>query len=378
MRGMGGGEPDVIGAIYDAVIEPHRWDATVDLIRKSLGFQIAILGVSDANTGAPIVQAFGNVPDRFIKSVGDYGAEIMEAWGGPAAIARVPEEEPIHMASFISPASWQNNRYYLEWCCPQGLVDQIGLLIERTPRVMGTLGLGLHESQPPINEAQMDGVRFIAPHLRRAVIISGLLTARAEAATSFEDTLTALGSGVVLFDPTLQIVYANERAQRMIRESDPIASTFGQLSLPGEVVDGQLKRAVEAASNSAALARGAGIPVRLRDGSGMVIHVLPLRTSVARSPRRAVAAVFIAKPDAELDFPLEALSVLYRLRPAETRVLELIAKGLTGPAIAAALGVAPSTVKTHTLRLLDKLGVHSRADVVRLARDACLGVRDVN
>ena len=52
------------------------------------------------------------------------------------------------------------------------------------------------------------------------------------------------------------------------------------------------------------------------------------------------------------------------LSPREREVLEGIARGLSIPAIAAQLYLAPSTVKTHVQRLYEKLGVGDRAAAV--------------
>ena len=52
------------------------------------------------------------------------------------------------------------------------------------------------------------------------------------------------------------------------------------------------------------------------------------------------------------------------LSAREREVLRLIADGLTVPAIAARLYLAPSTVKTHVQRLYEKLGVGDRAAAV--------------
>jgi DNA-binding NarL/FixJ family response regulator len=55
--------------------------------------------------------------------------------------------------------------------------------------------------------------------------------------------------------------------------------------------------------------------------------------------------------------------------PRERQVLELIARGHTNREIGARLSLSVKTVETHRARLGDKLGLHTRADLVRLALD---------
>jgi DNA-binding CsgD family transcriptional regulator len=224
---------------------------------------------------------------------------------------------------------------------------------------------------PPISEAQVEGMRVLAPHLRRAVIISGLLENRAQAAASFEAALSGLGSAVLLVDDSLRVIYSNAKAEQMLRNGDPIALRQGRLDVPLQLIDGELEATVAAAvSDGAKLSQaGSGIAARHRDGTPAIVHVLPLQRRTARLPMRAVAAVFLTEPNAPMNLPIEAVKLLYGLRPAEARVFELIVAGLPGRGIAEALGIAPSTVKTHTLRLFDKLGIHSRTEVVKLARE---------
>jgi DNA-binding CsgD family transcriptional regulator len=60
----------------------------------------------------------------------------------------------------------------------------------------------------------------------------------------------------------------------------------------------------------------------------------------------------------------------FGLTAQEIRVAREIAEGLRNDAIASKLGISPHTVRRHTERVLDKLGIASRAQVVeRITRD---------
>lgn len=58
------------------------------------------------------------------------------------------------------------------------------------------------------------------------------------------------------------------------------------------------------------------------------------------------------------------------LSERETEVLELVAKGYTGPQIAAELGVRIGTVETLRHRIRKKLGLKTRADLTRFAKSS--------
>jgi DNA-binding NarL/FixJ family response regulator len=57
------------------------------------------------------------------------------------------------------------------------------------------------------------------------------------------------------------------------------------------------------------------------------------------------------------------------LSQRERQVLEMLARGHTNREIAHRLSLSTKTVETHRSRLGDKLGLHTRAELVRLALD---------
>jgi DNA-binding CsgD family transcriptional regulator len=181
----------------------------------------------------------------------------------------------------------------------------------------------------------------------------------------------AFAAGVLLVDENFAIVHANAAAMTMLAANDPILLRHGRLGLRHKAANGALEAAVyQAVQDETRLGqRGMAIPARRKNGEPCVLHVLPLRRGEIRPGlvQRAAAALFIAPTASPPRLPTDALVLLYDLTPAEARIFELICNGRTQADIAALLGIAPSTVKTHLLRVFDKTGCRRQADLVKLA-----------
>jgi DNA-binding NarL/FixJ family response regulator len=80
--------------------------------------------------------------------------------------------------------------------------------------------------------------------------------------------------------------------------------------------------------------------------------------SQAAAPARSTAAA-----------PLSSVEQVAELTMREREMVRMVAEGLTADAIAARLFISPYTVKTHINRAMAKLGVSTRAQLVRIAFD---------
>jgi DNA-binding NarL/FixJ family response regulator len=106
-------------------------------------------------------------------------------------------------------------------------------------------------------------------------------------------------------------------------------------------------------------------PDRLVDGITIVANGEAL---LAPSLTRRLIEEHVRRPPPPEGLP----SALTRLTEREIEVFTLIARGLPNPGIAACLVVTEATVKTHVNRMLAKLGLRTRVELVILAYESGL------
>jgi len=366
--------------IYDCVIDPMRWQATLLEICDELCFLHALMTVYRIPPGVRTesLTVPAGLEQTWLDRMADYGPDMMAYWGGYDRIQSFPIDEPTAASRVVIAEDVIDNPFCREWIAPQGIVDLVGLAHARAPSLLGSTVFARHESIGVATDTDLATLRLIAPHIRRAVEISNLLDMKAIEASTFAATLETLAIAVVLVDARGAIVHGNAPARSMLDAKDPIRGERGVLKLASAASSAALEDAIRlSASNEAKLGqRGIGVPLQCRDGSPCVLHVLPLKRGQIRPglERRASAAVFIAHAAIPPQMPAAALAVIYDLTPAETRVMELLAEGKTQAEIGLQLGISTNTVKTHRRRVFEKTGASRQVELVRLLASVSLPI----
>ena len=360
---------EFVGQIYDCVLEPDKWETVLANLCTEFSFASSIMGVQRFPEGRPICQYSVGVEPEWLARIPEYAAEMAELWGGPEQIQNYPAGEPIVNTWVMDHARIANNRYFKEWTS-RGIVDAVVMFMAKEPTIVGSVGFNRHQSAGAVGNREVEGLRLLAPHFRRAITIGNLFDMKTIEAATFGSALDSFAFGIVLVEGQLGIVHANRVAADILKSGDLIRSEKGRVALAESAASAALERAVRQAANdeTALGAMGIGIPAR-GDGEPRVIHVLPLPKGTTRGSlaQRATAALFIAPAASPPRMPVDALTLIYDLTPAEARIFEMISAGGTQAAIARTLGIAPSTVKTHVLHLFEKTGCARQADLLKLA-----------
>jgi DNA-binding CsgD family transcriptional regulator len=221
---------------------------------------------------------------------------------------------------------------------------------------------------------EIELMRLLAPHVRRAVTISDLLDMQTVEVNALTSTLDALRIGVVFVDGQARILHANRAAKNMLDQHAPIDSVSGCLAAADPEADGLLKLAIAVAERRPLLAGQSeglvepisGVLLKAASGAAAMAHVLPLGHGAARPLGNTVAAVFVSTADMGVSGPLEGIAAMYGLTLGEQRILAEIAKGVGLTEAAEAAGVSENTAKTHLSRIYTKTGTHRQAELVAL------------
>ncbi|MGH9695788.1 MAG: helix-turn-helix transcriptional regulator, partial [Bryobacteraceae bacterium] len=84
-------------------------------------------------------------------------------------------EQPVAIADCISYDEFLETRFYREWARPQGLVDFVIIVLDKSENNVTKIGLYRHERDGIADEETRRRMGLIAPHIRRSVMIGKLI-----------------------------------------------------------------------------------------------------------------------------------------------------------------------------------------------------------
>jgi DNA-binding CsgD family transcriptional regulator/sulfur carrier protein ThiS len=361
------GLTQLIGEIYDAALDSSRWPMVLARIAKFVGGQAAGLLSKDAVSKSGNVYYQAGIDPCFVQLYSDTYWKF-------DPVAKLPEcdvEQIVSVPDLMPYDEFRAGRFYREWAEPQGWVDAANAVLEKTMTSCAYLTVVRNAASGMVDDKMRRHMKFIVPHVRRAVRTGKVIDLKQAEAATFADILDGLSPAVILVDAEGQIVHGNAASQAVLEKGDFLRSVQGRLTAADAHVDEALHGAiVTAGADAEAGGKGGAVPLIGSTGSDRyVAHVLPLGVGVRRKAgptSTAVAALFVRKAELETAPPSEVIGKTYKLTPTELRVLRAIVNVGGVRQVAGNLGVADTTVKTHLGRLFEKTGVSRQADLVKL------------
>jgi len=355
---------ELISVVYDAAVDQSLWENAIERVAYFVDGVGAGLFCKDVDA------QHSNVPHSF-GIVGPPVELFRQIY--PAAVGHflAEIEQPIATADLIPYDELVATGLYQEWARPLGLIDFVSAVLDKSATSVVMFGVFRHERNGFVDDETRHRMRLIVPHIRRAIIISRLLDLKVAETGTFADTLDGLDAGVYLVDEGGRIVHANAAGRAILNAGDVLYVAARHLAACDAQVNQTLREVFAAAGQGdAALGtKGIAIPLIGKDGERYIAHALPLTTGARRRAGMAytaVAALFVRKAALAMSSRSEIIGKMFKLTPTELRVLLAIVEVGGVPEVAAALGVADTTVRSHVSRLFQKTGTKRQADLVKL------------
>ncbi len=360
----------VIGQIYDCAIDPELWIPTLTGIRDRMDLAYVHLMIMN----------------RHYSQLGDHPGEIVfqtswsREWMDELKIwySRMPVM-PVWMAADIDDPMSQlqvedeeevkKTPFYLQWAKPQNLGDYCQTALVRRADVGGGIGAASYNGRHRFDDRDRMTFQLLAPHLRRAMLIGGMLDEGKYVLQLYRDLMDKIATGIMIVATNGKLVFANAAADRLLSEGMRLTARHGMVtptSLPHKTgFEEALTRACSGIDSDLGL-RGNGIPLPGTDGSSAVCYILPLgKSERRRALGPGMAAVFVSTSANGTPPAVEVLSALTGLTSHEARIALMITDGRAPGEVASELGISINTVRTHIAKVFDKTGVNSQQGLIK-------------
>jgi len=280
-------------------------------------------------------------------------------------------EQPVATSDLVPLDELVRTELYRIWAEPQGLVDFVSAVLDRSAAGVAIFGVFRHEQHGLADDDARRRMRLIVPHLRRAMLIVRKTAEAATLADTLADTLDGLNAGLCLVDAGGRIVHRNAAAQAILDADDILRKIDGKLVAGDARTDRTLQEVFAAAGrgDKALGAKGIAVPLTGEDGARYVAHALPLGSGArqrAGTAHTAAAALFIHRAMPAIPARPEVIGEAFKLTPAELRVLLAIVELGSVSEVAAAFGLGDATIRTHVSHVFEKTGAKRQADLVKL------------
>lgn len=305
--------------------------------------------------------------------------ESVEAWAANFAnispmrpVERMAKSGDVITASqIVSTESYKRSVYYNEWARKGGHCDYIGIVLKQQESTMDYFAILRPHSAGLVSESEVEQMKIIANHFRRAYILSTLLDKYRTESASLGSVIENAGFGVVLAATDGEIVYANNVAEMLMRVRRGLYARQGRIAATDAKTNKNLQMLICAASRHIGSVPSAGsLIIPDKNGENLFsLHVVPVSRQSSSNlifSDRPVAGLFIVEQNHGAAERVKSFAQLFGLTPAETRMLAALIFGEGVTCAAEQLKMAESTARTHIRHILEKTDTHRQAELTRL------------
>jgi DNA-binding CsgD family transcriptional regulator len=355
----------IIMSAYDAAFQKIPWITAASSIAEQLGAYGTTMVLHRTDRNEVITSAMAGYRDLPFDSILQEYAAHYHARNPQALFERARPNALIYLDGTDPIYNAENYPDFCRW-----EKDRIGIQYHATgycrPSKDLTYALALSGSEGtgPFSSESLDLFRIFLEHLRRAVDIAHRLE------SILDGLLEANPRAIATLDGKGQPVFVNSAMLALARERDGIVLDATKLRMLHAADNTRFQHLCSSVLrlNSGEVALGGSMVVSRPSGRrGYVLTVAPLPHRTQDLTRESGAVlVTVIDPERRRELPVERLSQVFGLTPAEARVAAALSQGDRLEEIAKSGGVSMGTVRSQLKAIFAKTGATTQAVLVGL------------
>lgn len=355
----------VLEALYEAPLDPSRWEEFLRLTAGAVGGEAAALLLHDFSDAQSLVDRQWGIDPEATRLYQEHYSGL-DVWF--QSVTRAADWLGTS-EQFVPFAELERTEFGNDLLLPYGIPHGIFGMLERGPSRVANLGIYRGRRAGPFEQQDLDLVRFLRPHIKRAYRLHSQLAASRNRSAGLQSALDSLTMGVILLAPKGQVVTMNRAAEWLLADNDSLQASRSGLRAKRADESARLEQLVAeatATSAGAGLRPAGALTVSRRNRPPLQLLVSPVRGFDVDEAHPVRAIVFITDPAQRVRPTHDTLRVLFGLTPAEYRLAMLLADGHSPAAIAEMVGVSRNTLKSQLASIYRKTNTSRQAQLVRL------------
>jgi PAS domain-containing protein/DNA-binding CsgD family transcriptional regulator len=359
----------VVGALYDAAVEPGRWPAALTAAADLLGATGSQFYFWNKRENMTPFAVVGRLPEEGNAAYRrHYGAIDTRR----QALERVPVGEVTAYGLDFDEGRFRKSEFFNDFLVPHGVPYVAGGRPFGTADLSAVIAVLRSFRQGPFEPPELSVLGRLVPHLQRAARLHLQMREITLQNQAIEAALDQLQFGVVIADAAGRVLLVNRAAQEMAAAEDGLLLRGGRLTAAQPKQATLLSRYLGDAVATASRRKGEGggsLAVSRPSGRRpFALLVAPLSPEGAVTAEHQMPAALILITDLERRPQVlgRRLVELFGLSPAEACLAVALVAGKRLEDIAEERGVRMPTLRTQMRSILDKTGTDRQADLMRL------------
>ncbi len=342
----------MIGAIYDAALDPGQWPDVVSALTTWMGGVIGGLQVRRLRPSLSMTMVTAGLDPSFERA---YREHYYQCDPHLAQVARLVPGQTLLSREVLADEELFSTPFFNEFCRPQDLCDLQGAVLLRNDSRVVTFAAYSSAGRrfDELTRARLDAV---VPHLARSLNVSLLTEKLGAASTALSAAAAAQRAGVLRVDGALRVLSASDGVFGWLSEgTGALAIGDGYLRLRDRRDDAAVRSAVRS------VCLGTPVTLELRAGAGPAVTLVSSAAPPSLGEAEPGALLLISSGAPRQN---DSVSHDSGLPPSLRPVALALARGLSDKEIAGELDIPLATARTYVARVLRKRGARSRRELL--------------